>query len=136
MSNCIKSIHNWLSNNSISLNPNKIETIFIHLPSPKRTLTVPPFIMVKHHNFLYSDNVKYLGVYFDSSLYFHRHISNHLRSINFHFHFFRLISNSISLSIIITFASSSILLLFDYCNILLFFLTGYQIKNYKYYRML
>ena len=34
MSNCIKSIHNWLSNNSLSLNPNKTETIFIHLTSP------------------------------------------------------------------------------------------------------
>ena len=79
MSNCIKSIHTWLSNNSLSLNPNKTETIFLH-PSPRRPLTVPPFIMVNNHNILYSDNVKYLGVYFDSSLSFHRHISNLLRS--------------------------------------------------------
>ena len=35
MSNCIKSIHTWLSNNSLSLNPNKTETIFLHLPSPR-----------------------------------------------------------------------------------------------------
>ena len=64
------------------LNPNKTETIFLHLPSPKRPLTVLPFIMVNNHNILYSDNVKYLGNYFDSSLSFHRHISNLLRSIN------------------------------------------------------
>ena len=74
MSNCIKSIHTWFSNNSISLNPNKTETIFLHLPSPRRPLTVPSFIMVNNHNILYSDNIKYLGVYFDSSLSFHRHI--------------------------------------------------------------
>ena len=135
MSNCIKSIHTWLSNNSLSLNHNKTETIFLHLPSPRRPLTVPPFIMVNNHNILYYDNVKYLGVYFDSSLSFHRHISNLLRSINCHLHSFRLIRNSISLRISITLASSFILPLFDYCNILLFSLPGYQIKNYKYYRM-
>ena len=97
MSNCIKSIHTWLSNNSLSLNHNKTETISLHLPSPRRPLTVPPFIMVNNNNILYSDNVKYLGVYFDSSLSFHRHISNLLRSINFHLHSFRLIRNSNSL---------------------------------------
>ena len=57
MFNCIKSIHNWLSNNSLSLNPNKTETIFLHFPSPKHPLTVPPFIMVNNHNILYSDNI-------------------------------------------------------------------------------
>ena len=101
MSNCIKSIHNWLSYNSLLMNPNKTETTFLHLLSLKRPLTVPPFIMVNYHNILYYDNVKYLSIYFDSSLYFHRHISNLLRSINFHLHTFRLIRNSISLSVYI-----------------------------------
>ena len=87
MSNSIKSIRNWLSNNYISLNPNKTETIFLHLPSPKRPLTVPLFITVNNNNILYSDNVKYIGVYFDSSLYFNRQISNLLRSINLHLYF-------------------------------------------------
>ena len=133
MSNCIKSIHNWLSNNSLSLNPNKTETIFLDHPSPKRPLTVPPFIIVNNHNYdiniLYSDNVKYIGVYFDSSLSFHRHISNLLRSINFHLHSFRLIRNSIPLSVSRNLATSFILPLFDHCNILLFSLPGYQIKK-------
>ena len=39
MSNCITSIHTWLSNNSLSLNHNKKETIFLHLHSPRRPLT-------------------------------------------------------------------------------------------------
>ena len=47
MFNSITSIHNCLSNISLSLNPNKTETIFLHLPSSKHTLTVPPFIMVE-----------------------------------------------------------------------------------------
>ena len=129
VSNCIKSIYNWLSNNSLSLNPNNTETTFLHLPSPKRPLKLPPFIMVNNHNILYSDNVKYLGFYFSSSLSFHRHISNILRSINVHLHSFLLIHNFISISISITLASSFILPLFDYCNILLFSLPAYKIKK-------
>ena len=85
--------------------------------------------MIKNHNILYSNNVKYVGVYFDSSLSFHRHISNILCSINLHLHSFRLIHNSISLSVSITLASSLILTLFDYCHILLFYLSDYQIKK-------
>ena len=129
MSNCIKSMLNWLTNNSLALNPNKTETIFLHLPSPKRTLTVPTFIMVITHNIVYSDNVKYHSVYFDSSLSFHRHILNLLRSIQFNLHSFRIIRNSISLSVSITIASYFILPLFNYCNILIFSLPGYQIKK-------
>ena len=109
MSNCIKSIHNWLSNNYLLLNPNKTETIFLHLLSPKRPVTVPPFIMVNNNNILYPDNVKYIGVYFDSSLSPHLNFT----SINFHLHYLRLIRNSISLSVNITLASSFILPLFD-----------------------
>ena len=124
MSNCIKSIHNYLSNNSLSLNPNKTKSIFLHLPYPRRPLRVPPFIMVNNHNILYSYNVKYLGVYFDSYVSFHRHISNLIRSINFHIHCFRLIRKSISLSVSITLVSSFILPLFDYCNILLTWLSN------------
>ena len=129
MSKFIKSIHTWLSNNSLSLNPNNTETIFRHLTFPRRPLTVPPFILVNNHNILYSDNFKYLGVYFDSSLFFHRHISNLLRSINFHLHYVSLILNSISLSVSITLASSFILPLFDYYNIILFSLPGYHPSN-------
>ena len=135
MSNCIKSIHTWLSYNSLSLNHNKTETIFLHLPSPRRPLTVPPFIMVNNHNIIYSDNVKYLGVYFDSSLYFHRHISNLLHSINFHLYSFRLIRNSISLSVSITLAHLSYYR-FSITAIISFSpYLAIKLKNYKYYRM-
>ena len=79
MSNYIKSIHNWNSNNSLSLNLNKTEIIFLHLPVPKRPLAVPLFIMVNNYNIL--------------------------------------------------------LPLFDYCIILLYFLTSYQINKLHYHRM-
>ena len=85
--------------------------------------------MVNNHNILYSDNAKYIGVYLYSSLSFHRHISNLLLYINFHLYSFRLIRNSISLSVSITLALSLILPLYDYCNIILFSLPDYQIKK-------
>ena len=34
-------------------------------------LTIPPFTMVTNNYILYSDNVKYVGVNYDSSLSFH-----------------------------------------------------------------
>ena len=67
-------MHNWLSNNSISQNPNKTEATSLHIPSPKRPLTVPPCIMINNHDILYSDNIKYISVYFDKYLWFHCHI--------------------------------------------------------------
>ena len=84
--------------------------------------------MVNNHTILYSDNVKYIGVYFDSSLTFHRHISNLLRSINFHLHSFRLIRNSISLSVSIT-LDFLLYYLFLLLHILLFSFPGYQITK-------
>ena len=54
-------------------------------------------------------------------------IPNMCRSINLYIQSFRLIRNSIFLSVSITLPSSFILPLFDYCNILLFSLPDYQI---------
>ena len=86
--------------------------------------------MVNTNTILYSDNDKYLGVYFDSSLSFHRYISNIRCSINVHLHSFRLIRNSISLSVSITHKRFIFYItVFDYCNILLFSVPGYQIKK-------
>ena len=39
---CIKSIHQWLTSNSLKLNPTKTEAIFLHLPLRSSTLPEPP----------------------------------------------------------------------------------------------
>ena len=62
--------------------------IYLQFPSSKLSLTVPPIIIVNYHTILYSDNIKYVGVYFDRYLYFHRNISNLLRYVNCNFNYF------------------------------------------------
>ena len=42
LSSCIKSIHQWLTSNSLKLNPTKTEAIFPHLPLRSYTLPEPP----------------------------------------------------------------------------------------------
>ena len=42
LSSCIKSIHQWLTSNSLMLNPTKTEAIFLHLPLRSSTLPKPP----------------------------------------------------------------------------------------------
>ena len=41
LSSCIKSIHQWLTSNSLKLNPTKTEAIFLHLPLRSSTLPEP-----------------------------------------------------------------------------------------------
>ena len=42
LSSCIKSIHQWLTSNSLKLNPTKTEAIFLHLPLRSSTLPEQP----------------------------------------------------------------------------------------------
>ena len=42
LSSCIKSIHQWLTSNSLKLNPTKTEAIFLHLPLRSSTLPDHP----------------------------------------------------------------------------------------------
>ena len=42
LSSCIKSIHQWLTSNSLKLNPTKTEAIFLYLPLRSSTLPEPP----------------------------------------------------------------------------------------------
>ena len=48
LSSCIKSIHHWLTSNSLKLNPTKTEAIFLHLPLRSSSLPDPPPITRQH----------------------------------------------------------------------------------------
>ena len=127
LSSCIKSIHHWLTSNSLKLNPTKTEAIFLHLPLRSYTLPEPPPISLDNTPLPYSQHVRNLGFHIDTTLSLDYHIIHMHKSIHYHLHCLRLIRRSIPLPIAITIASSYILPLLDYCNSLLFNLPEYKL---------
>ena len=129
LSSCIKSIHDWLTSNSLKLNPNKTEAIFLHLPLRSSSLPNPPPITVDNSPIPYSKHIRNLGLHIDTTLSLDLHIAHMHKSIHYHLHCLRLIRRSIPLPIAITIASSYISPLFDYCNSLLFNLPTYKLNK-------
>ena len=68
LSSCIKSIHQWLTSNSLKLNPTKTEAIFLHLPLRSSTLPEPPPISLDNTTLPYSQHVRNLGFHIDTTL--------------------------------------------------------------------
>ena len=127
LSSCIKSIHHWLTSNSLKLNPTKTEAIFLHLPLRSSTLPEPPPISLYNTTLPYSQNVRNLGLDIDTTLSLDFHLIHIHKSIHYHLHCLQLIRCSIPLPMAITIASSYIIPLFDYCNSLLFNLPDYKL---------
>ena len=127
LSSCIKSIHHWLTSNSLKLNPTKTEAIFLHLPLRSSTLPEPPPISLDNTSLPYSQHIRNLGFHLDSTLSLDSHLIHMHKSIHYHLHCLRLIRRSIPLPIAITITFSYIIPLFDYCNSLLFNLPEYKL---------
>ena len=129
LSSCIKSIHQWLTSNSLKRNPIKTEAIFLHLQLRSSTLPEPPPISLDNTTLPYSQHVRNLGFHIDTTLSLDYHLIHMHKSIHYHLHCLRLIRRSIPLPIAITIASSYIIPLFDYCNSLyiLFNLPDYKL---------
>ena len=130
LSLCIKSIHQWLTSNSLKLNPTKTEAIFLHLPLRSSTLPEPPPILLDNTTLPYSQHVRNLGFHIDTTLSLDYHLIHMHKFIHYHLHCLRLIRRSIPLPIDITISSSYIIPLFDYCNSLFFIL-----PNYKFFKL-
>ena len=127
LSSCIKSIHQWLTSNSLKRNPTKTEAIFLHLPLLSSTLHELHPISLDNTSLPYSQHVRNLVYHLDTTLSLDYHLIHMHKSIHYHLHCLRLIRRSIALPIAITIASSYIIPLFDSCNSLLFNLPEYKL---------
>ena len=90
LSSCIKSIHHWLTSNSLMLNPTKTEAIFLHLPLRYSTLPEPPHISLDNTTLPYSQHVRNLGFHLDTTHSLDYHLMHMLKSIHYHLHCLRL----------------------------------------------
>ena len=127
LSSCIKSIHKWLTSNSLKLNPTKTEAIFLHLPLRSSTLPEQPPISLGNTTLPYSQHVRNPGFHIDTTLSLDFHLIRMHKSIHYHLHCLRLTRRSIPLPIAITIASSYTISLFEYGNSLLFNLPDYKL---------
>ena len=113
-------MHNWLTINYLVFNSIKSEAIFLHLPLRSKTLPTPPPININGQLIMYLTHVKNLGVIFDNTFNFYRHLSHITKLLNYQLHSLRLIRHPISISTDTIIASAYILPLFDYCNFILY----------------
>ena len=68
LNNFITDIHNWLTNNSLSLNCLKTESLHIKTST---TIFLPPQITINNLSISYANRVKTLGILIDPTLQFH-----------------------------------------------------------------
>ena len=97
LSSCIKFIHQWLTSNSLKLNPTKAEAIFLHLPLRSSTLPEPPPSHSDNTSLPYTQHVRNLGFHLDTTLSLDSHLIHMHKSIHYHLHCLRLIRRSIPL---------------------------------------
>ena len=94
LSSCIKSIHQWLTSNSLKPNPTITEAIFLHLLLRSYTLPEPPHLTRQHITHLLSTRPK-PRFHLDTTLSLDSSLGSHIihmhKSIHYHLHCLRLI---------------------------------------------
>ena len=113
LNNCITDIHNWLTNNSLSLNCLKTESMHIKTST---TIFIPPQITINNLSISYANKIKNLGILIDPTLQFNIQTKSLSQSINYILHNLRTIRPFINFNTAKLLATSLILPRLDYCN--------------------
>ena len=83
LNNCITDIHNWLTNNFLSLNCLKTESLHIKIFT---TIFLPPQITINNLSIYYANKVQNRGILIDPTLQFYIHTKLLSHSINYLLH--------------------------------------------------
>jgi hypothetical protein len=119
--------HSWLTSNRLSVNPTKTEYLLIGTPQQRSKVLSPS---ITFHGTLLepSSDVRNLGVIFDSSLSFTKHISNVSRTSFYHIRQLRQARSSLDTNSAIVLANALVSSKLDYCNSLYFNLPKSSLK--------
>ena len=115
---CISSIKQWMLSNKLKLNDDKTEVL---CSGSQRTLSSisEKSLRVGGNEIMFSNCVKNLGVYLDSSLTMHQHISYICKSAYFQLRKISSIRPFLTQPATVQLISSLVLSRLDYCNALL-----------------
>jgi hypothetical protein len=119
LENCITSVHSWLQQNGLQLNPTKSEVIqFTACHGHDRVDDLASF-QVSGTAIELSATIKSLGVILDSKLTFDKHVSNISKACYCHIRALRHVRESLPDDVARTVACSIVGSRLDYCNSLL-----------------
>ena len=119
LESCLTSIHTWLQQNGLQLNPNKSELIQFSACRGRDRVDDVTAVQVSNATIRPSPYIKSLGVTLDSKLTFDLHVSTVCKACYFHIRALRHVRESLPDNVARTVACSIVTSRLDYCNALL-----------------
>ena len=115
MSDCVKSVGGWMKDNKLKINDDKTDVICVGSKHNVQNIDTK-YIDINNNRIQFSDCVKNLGVYLDSSLSMEQHINNLCKTLFFHLRRISKIRNFLTINAANKLVVSFILSRLDYCN--------------------
>ena len=116
---CIDDIKDWMTDNKLNLNDDKIEVMIISSSRMSTALSIPDSFDIGNASVPFSDTGKNLGVTLDCHLSSKTHVLNLVRTGNFELRRIGSIRSLLTTEATATLVSAFILSRLDYCNSLL-----------------
>jgi hypothetical protein len=111
---CLDDVLRWCNSNRLLLNANKSQFLWCSSRPRVNSLSTSP-IRIGSTSLTPATQVRFLGVYLDSTLSFHKHISNCVSTCFAILRLIRSIRSSVSFPVLRTLVSSLIIPRIDYC---------------------
>ena len=127
LSACANAVTRWHLENGLLLNPSKSEALITGSKHQVKSFDSSAGLKVAGSVVPFVDNIKLLGVTIDKNLSFDNHISDVVRSCNYHIRSLRHIRHLIDRDTAVTLACSIVASRLDYCNSLLYGVTDANI---------
>ena len=136
LTECLKSVQEWMVGVKLKLNPEKNEFIIIGQKAIRESLSPNFPVPLLQNNISPSVEVKNLGVTFDSDNSFDNHVAKVCQACYYHLRDLRQILKFLSDETAILLANAMFSIRLDYCNSLLYGVSKSNIVNYRESKML
>ena len=120
LTECLKSVQEWMDGVKLKLNPEKNKFIIIGQKAIRESLAPNFPVPLLQNNISLSVEVKNLGVIFDSDNSFDNHVAKVCRACYYHLHDLRQIRKFLGAETAILLANAMVSSRLDYCNSLLY----------------